>query len=51
MNDPIKQELALMVLLWRDFKGQGKFDPAIVIQAIRFAKMFGIEKEYEKLQS
>lgn len=50
LNDAGKDEVALMIALWHDFKCQGKFDAAISINALKFAKTFGVSDQYTKLQ-
>jgi len=44
-----KEELGLAILLWKDFKCQGKLDVEITKQAIGFAKMLDVEQEYEEM--
>ncbi len=46
-----KEELALAILLWKDFKSQGKMDVEIMKQALEFAKNLKIEKEFHALHS
>ena len=46
-----KEELALAVLLWKDFKSQGKMDVTIMKQALGFVNMLGIKKEFDELHS
>jgi len=46
-----KQEFALAIILWKDFKSEGRFDPKLTITAIRMAKMIGVEKEYDELMT
>lgn len=40
-----KEELALALILWRDFRAGGKFDMDVVLQMLKFAKHLGIEEE------
>lgn len=47
----LKEETALAILLWQDFKCQGKFDPEIITSAIKMVQHYGCEKEYNELQS
>lgn len=42
-----KEELALAILLWKDFKCQGVADVEIFKQAYGMAKAVGVEKEFE----
>jgi hypothetical protein len=46
-----KEELALALLLWRDFKSEGKFDPQIVAQMFQFADQLNIRNQLEKMMS
>lgn len=46
-----KEELALALILWKDFKSQGKFDPGITLTAIELADCIGVKPEFEKLLS
>ena len=46
-----KEELALAILLWKDFKSQGKMDVEIMKQALEFAKNLKIEQEFHALHS
>lgn len=44
-----KKELALALLLWKDFKCQGKLDVGFYKQMIQFADGLGVRKELEEL--
>ena len=46
-----KEELALAILLWKDFKSQGKMDIEIFKQALQFTDMLNIRKEFDDLHS
>jgi len=46
-----KEELALAIHLWKDFKSQGRMDVGIMRQALYFVKELGVEKEFEDLHS
>ena len=46
-----KEELALAILLWKDFKSQGKMDVTIMKQALEFAKKLKIEQEFNMIHS
>lgn len=46
-----KEELALALLLWKDFKCQGKIDVEIVKQVTEFTELLGVTKEFHKIQS
>lgn len=49
LSDDGKQELALALVLWKDFKTQGKMDLEIFKQAIDLSDMLGVRKEFEEL--
>ncbi len=44
-----KQELALALLLWKDFKCQGEVDLVIYNQATDLADMLMVRTEFEEL--
>jgi hypothetical protein len=44
-----REELALALLLWKDFKCDGKMDLEISRQCLEFAKHLNIVKEFDKL--
>ncbi len=46
-----KEELAVALLLWRDWKSQGRFDQEIVIQMCILAKRIEIYPELETMMS
>ena len=46
-----RKELAVALLLWRDFKTDGKTDMDITRQMLVYAKHLGIEKELEEMSS
>jgi hypothetical protein len=46
-----KEELALALILWKDFKSQGKMDIDIMKQTVKFTDMLGITKEFQKMLS
>lgn len=50
MKQDIKEELALAILLWKDFKSEGKLDISISIQATKLCDMLGIKEEFNKLE-
>ena len=49
LSEEGKDELALALILWRDFKAQGRFDVGVVQQMFEMAKHLGIEKNLEKM--
>lgn len=44
-----KEELALALILWKDFKSQGEMDVEIFIQYKKFAEMLGVWKKANEL--
>ena len=46
-----KEELALAVILWKDFKSQGKMDIEITKSALEMAKHLGVSEEFNGLMS
>ena len=46
-----KEELALALLLWKDFKADGKMDIEVFALMCKFADMLGIRKEVDALIS
>jgi hypothetical protein len=44
-----KQELALALLLWKDFKWDNGIDPMITLQMFELADMLGVRLELEGL--
>ena len=46
-----KEELALAIHLWKDFKAQGKMDIPIMRQALNFVDMLGVRKEFDEMHS
>ncbi len=43
-----KEELALALLLWKDFKSGSRCDVEITKQAIHLATTFGVYKEFDR---
>lgn len=44
-----REELALALILWKDFKAQGKFDLEIFQQMMGLAAHIGVAKEVDDL--
>ena len=44
-----REELALALLLWKDFKSDGQMNIDISIQAIKFATELGVLEEFNAL--
>jgi hypothetical protein len=44
-----KEELALAIFLWKEFKSQGKLDLVILTQALKLASHIGVADEYNDL--
>lgn len=42
-----REEIGLVVVLWRQLKSRGRFDPSIAARALELARHLGVEKEYE----
>lgn len=51
LTDAGKQEVALALLLWKDFKSQGKFFPDITRRALQFADLLDVREEFNELLS
>lgn len=49
LTDDGKQELALALLLWKDFKSQSVFDPDMTLRALKFAEYLGVKEEFGDL--
>ncbi len=49
MSQAAREEVALMILLWKDFKSDGKFDIQVTMDALVFADLFGVRAEFDKL--
>jgi hypothetical protein len=44
-----KEELALALLLLKDFKSEGRFDPEITLSVLKMAQHLGVLEEFNKL--
>ena len=51
LSDAGKEEVALALILWRDFKSQGRFEPEIVKQMLELARYLGVSAQLEALLS
>lgn len=49
LTDGGRQELALALLLWKDFKSDGHMDIEIYKQALELTEMLGVRREFEEL--
>lgn len=49
LTGPAREEIALALLLWRDFKSEGKFEVEIVRQMLELADYLGVRKELDEL--
>jgi uncharacterized protein YihD (DUF1040 family) len=47
----IKEEVAIALLLWRDYKSQGIQDLNIITLMFKIAKAIGVSKELEDMMS
>jgi hypothetical protein len=46
-----KQELAFALILLRDFKCDGKFDPKVIVAILSLADHIGVRTEYDELMT
>jgi hypothetical protein len=46
-----REEVAFALILLRDFKTPGRFDPDVVVGIIRLAEFLGVRQEYDELIS
>jgi len=44
-----KEEFALAIIIWKDFKTNGKIDVEVTKTAIKMAQFVGVEKEYNEM--
>ena len=51
LSDAGKEELALALILWKDFKSNGRFDLDITKIVFELAENLGVKAEFEKLLS
>jgi hypothetical protein len=51
LTDAGKEDLALALILLKDFRTDGKFDSDYTIKMIEFAKHLGILDEYNRMLS
>ncbi len=51
LSEAGKKELALAIILWKDFKSEGKMNIEVTKIALEFTKHLGIEKEFSDLIS
>lgn len=51
LSDAGKRELALALILWRDFKSEGVFDVEIITQMLGFADHLGVRSQVEAMLS
>lgn len=51
LSEAGKKELALALILWRDFKAGQGWEPDIIKQMIGFADYLGIREELDKMMS
>lgn len=49
LSDAVKEEVALALILWRDFKSQGKYDIEIAKQMIELARHLGVSGQLDDL--
>ena len=51
LSDAGKRELALALILWRDFKSEGLFDVEVVTQMLGLADHVGVRSQVEEMLS
>lgn len=51
LSEAGREELALALILLKDFKSAGKFDPDMIMRIIEFADYLGVRAEFDKLIS
>ena len=51
LTENAKKELALALILWKDFKTEGKFDPELSLQAMKMADYLDVRAQYDSLLS
>jgi hypothetical protein len=49
LTPAMREEIALALLLWKDFKCDGRFDPEVTLMALRFATMLDVLAEFNAL--
>lgn len=51
LSEAGKEELALALLLLKDFKSQGRFDAEVTLSVLKLAQHLDVLSQYEKLLS
>ena len=49
LSEDGKQQLALALLLLKDFKSDGKFDVNMILKILELADMLGVREQYDEL--
>jgi len=49
LSDDGREDIALALILLKDFKSDGKSDPDLVLMILRLAEHLGVRKEFEDL--
>lgn len=49
MTEVVKLDLALALLLWRDYRSNREIDPVVTLQALGYARALGVEREFKEL--
>lgn len=49
LSEEGREQLALALIIWKDFKSEGRYDPDLTIQMIRLADHIGVRAELDKL--
>lgn len=51
LSDEALEDIAFALLLLKDFKAQGKFDPEVTIYIYNLVKALNVSAEYDRLLS
>ena len=49
LSQDAKQDLAFALLLLKDFKTQGRFDPDVITYILKLVDLLGVKKEFDYL--
>jgi len=49
LSESGREEVALALILWKDFKAEGKMDVDIFITATKLADTLGVRKQFDAL--
>lgn len=51
LSEEGKQDIALALILLKDFKSDGRFDAGAIVEVLRLAEFLGVKEQYNKLIS